>query len=245
MKSCLKIALMSLFTLALLPIFSSYAANTSMQQPPSAFTKKARPAKNITRPQPVSQRIVQKQIPAKPIQPAQRKAITHARRTPMTVAPHPRRTKDVIVNTNKTARAPMNKKAYNTLSKTTALSHSPKKTTKGRRYKVRGKYYEILPSSNGYHTKGTASWYGKPFHGRHTANGEIYNMYKVSAAHKTLPLNTVVSVKNLSNGKTLNVRINDRGPFIENREIDLSYEAAKQLGIVERGLAKVEIKAIS
>lgn len=236
---------MSLFTLALLPIFSSYAANNSMQQHPSAFTKRARPAKNITRPQPVSQRMAAKQSPSKPIQPVQRKAIANARKTPMTVVAHPRRTKDVIVNTKKAVKATVKKKANNALSKTTALSPRPKKATKGKRYKVRGKYYEILPSSDGYHTKGTASWYGKPFHGRHTANGEIYNMHKVSAAHKTLPLNTVVSVKNLSNGKTLNVRINDRGPFIENREIDLSYEAAKQLGIVERGLAKVEIKAIS
>lgn len=233
------------FILALLPIFSSYAANNSMQPPPSAFAKRARPAQNITKPQTVRPRITPKQIPAKPKPPVQRKAIANARKAPITVVPHPRRTKDVIVNTKKAAKATTKKKATNTLSKTTTLSPSAKKSTKGKRYKVRGKYYEILPSSDGYHTKGTASWYGKPFHGRQTANGEIYNMYKVSAAHKTLPLNTVVSVKNLSNGKTLNVRINDRGPFIENREIDLSYEAAKQLGIVERGLAKVEIKAIS
>ena len=115
----------------------------------------------------------------------------------------------------------------------------------GKKYRVRGKTYQVLPSSKGYHEKGIASWYGKPFHGRKTANGETYNMHNISAAHKSLPLNSVVKVKNLKNNKEITVKINDRGPFKGSRVIDLSYAAAKKLGMVEQGLAKVEIKAIS
>lgn len=91
---------------------------------------------------------------------------------------------------------------------------------------------------------GIASWYGKDFHGRKTANGETYNMYSVSAAHKTLPFGTLVNVRDLENGKTLLVRVNDRGPFIRGRIIDLSYGAAKKLGMVEKGIAKVRIKVV-
>jgi len=111
-------------------------------------------------------------------------------------------------------------------------------------YKVLGKWYQPLPHSQGFGQCGIASWYGEPFHGRKTANGETYNMYGVSAAHKTLPLGTHVWVRNLHNKKELTVRINDRGPFVKDRIIDLSYGAAQKLGIVESGTAAVEIVAL-
>ena len=97
------------------------------------------------------------------------------------------------------------------------------------------------PMRKGDEQRGLASWYGKPYHGRPTASGEIYNMRKVSAAHRTLPLGTVVKVTNLNNGRTLVVRINDRGPFVEGRIIDLSYKAAKKLGMVEAGVVPVKL----
>jgi rare lipoprotein A len=111
-------------------------------------------------------------------------------------------------------------------------------------YKVGRKWYKPLPSSKGFTQRGIASWYGKPFHGRKTANGETYNMYALSAAHKTLPLGTWVRVHNLKNGKKLDVRINDRGPFIRGRIIDLSFAAAKKIGLVGPGVVKVEITTI-
>src|SRR5206468_3480537 len=86
---------------------------------------------------------------------------------------------------------------------------------------------------------GLASWYGDPYHGRRTSNGETYNKYGMTAAHRTLPFDTVVKVNNLENGKIVKVRINDRGPFIENRIIDLSYTAAKQIDMLGPGTAKV------
>lgn len=91
---------------------------------------------------------------------------------------------------------------------------------------------------------GTASWYGEDFHGKPTASGEIYNMYGCSAAHKTLPLGTRVRVTNLDNGRRIVVPINDRGPFVGNRIIDMSYGAARRLGMVKEGLAKVCIEVI-
>lgn len=111
-------------------------------------------------------------------------------------------------------------------------------------YKVNGKYYHPLISSRGFIQQGIASWYGKQFHGRKTANGETYNMYGVSAAHKTLPLGTWVRVYNLQNSKTLDLRINDRGPFVTGRIIDLSYKAAQLLGVAAPGTAPVKIVAL-
>lgn len=93
--------------------------------------------------------------------------------------------------------------------------------------------------------RGIASWYGEPFHGRPTASGEIYDMHGLSAAHKELPLGTRIAVRNLENGRELEVRVNDRGPFIRGRVLDLSFGAAKRLGMVEDGLAKVEIRVLS
>jgi len=113
-----------------------------------------------------------------------------------------------------------------------------------RPYKVLGKWYQPLPHARGFGQCGVASWYGEKFHGRKTANGEIYDMYGISAAHKTLPLGTYVWVRNLQNNKELKVRINDRGPFVKDRVIDLSYGAAQKLGIVESGTAPVEIVAL-
>jgi len=112
-------------------------------------------------------------------------------------------------------------------------------------YKIGNTWYQPLPDSRGFTEQGIASWYGKKFHGRKTANGEVYDMYGISAAHKTLPLGTMVRVHNLKNNKTINVRINDRGPFIEGRIIDLSYEAARQLGIAASGTARVKIAALN
>jgi len=112
-------------------------------------------------------------------------------------------------------------------------------------YKVNGKTYCVRKSAEGFIQVGIASWYGPGFHGRRTASGEIYDMHKLTAAHKTLPLGTVVKVINLENGKSVIVRINDRGPFVEGRIIDLSHEAAKRLGMLTKGTAKVKIIALS
>jgi len=93
--------------------------------------------------------------------------------------------------------------------------------------------------------KGKASWYGPKFHGKKTANGETYDMYGITAAHKELPFNTIVEVTNMVNGKKCRVRINDRGPFIKNRILDLSKGAAQKIGLDKMGVAKVEIRIIS
>ncbi len=93
--------------------------------------------------------------------------------------------------------------------------------------------------------RGMASWYGSQFHGRKTANGEVYDMYGVSAAHRELPLGTVIDVRNLDTGKEVRVRVNDRGPFKRGRILDLSYGAAKKLGMVEAGLARIELRVVS
>ena len=112
-------------------------------------------------------------------------------------------------------------------------------------YEVFGKRYYVLDSSKGFKQKGIASWYGKKFHGRKTSSGEIYDMYAMTAAHKTLPLPTYLEVKNLKNGRKIVVRVNDRGPFHENRIVDLSHTAATKLGIIEKGTGLVEIRAIN
>ncbi len=113
-----------------------------------------------------------------------------------------------------------------------------------RSYTVFGKRYYTLDSSNGYVKRGIASWYGSKFHGRRTSSGETYDMYAMTAAHKTLPLPTYVQVTNLSNGRRVVLKVNDRGPFHENRIIDLSYVAAAKLGVLKRGTAMVEVRAI-
>jgi rare lipoprotein A len=111
-------------------------------------------------------------------------------------------------------------------------------------YVVHGTRYHTLKKSNGYTERGIASWYGTKFHGHRTSSGETYDMYKMSAAHKTLPLPTYARVTNLQNGKSVIVKINDRGPFHENRLIDLSYAAAARLGILGKGTGLVEVSAL-
>ncbi len=111
-------------------------------------------------------------------------------------------------------------------------------------YEIFGKQYKVLTDSKGYHQRGVASWYGTKFHGKNTSNGEVYDMYAMTAAHKTLPIPSYVRVTNLKNRKSIVVRINDRGPFHNNREIDLSYTAAVKLGIQKAGTGFVEVTAL-
>ncbi len=114
----------------------------------------------------------------------------------------------------------------------------------GKPYKVAGRWYYPLASADGYNETGIASWYGTKFHGKKTANGERYDMYAMSAAHKTLPLPTMVRVTNLDNGRSVVVRVNDRGPFVKSRVIDLSYAAAKTLGYDSAGTASVRVEVL-
>lgn len=111
-------------------------------------------------------------------------------------------------------------------------------------YVVFGKRYYVMKNSSGYHERGIASWYGTKFHAKSTSSGEKYSMVCMTAAHKTLPLPTYVQVTNLKSGKHVIVKVNDRGPFHENRIIDLSYAAAKKLGVTANGTALVDVRAI-
>ncbi|GLR62657.1 septal ring lytic transglycosylase RlpA family protein [Marinospirillum insulare] len=111
-------------------------------------------------------------------------------------------------------------------------------------YVVFGQSYRVLNSSRGFTQTGTASWYGKKFHGHLTSNGEVYDMYTMSAAHTRLPLPTYVKVTNLDNNRQVIVRVNDRGPFVGNRIIDLSYAAAYRLDMIKTGTARVKVEAI-
>jgi rare lipoprotein A len=116
-------------------------------------------------------------------------------------------------------------------------NHSP--------YRVHGKTYRVNNHPNGYSETGKASWYGKKFHGRQTSNQEVFDMYKLTAAHKTLPLPSYVEVTNKKSNKKVIVRVNDRGPFVSNRIIDLSYAAAKALDFIHDGIADVHIRVIN
>jgi rare lipoprotein A len=113
-------------------------------------------------------------------------------------------------------------------------------------YDLRGRKYRVLEWSYGYDERGLASWYGEDFHGRPTSSGERYDMYQLSAAHRTLPLPSFVRVTNLENGQSVLVRVNDRGPFADtdNRIIDVSYAAAIRLGMVRSGTANVRVEAV-
>lgn len=113
------------------------------------------------------------------------------------------------------------------------------------KYTIRGKTYHVRKSSEGYKKRGKASWYGTKFHGRKTSSGVPYDMFKMTAAHKTLPLPTYVEVVNLDNNKRIIVKVNDRGPFYSGRIIDLSYVAALKLDIVKSGTGNVEVRALS
>ncbi len=111
-------------------------------------------------------------------------------------------------------------------------------------YEVDGQRYQPLRDHQGFQQRGIASWYGRKFHGRKTSNGELYDMYGMSAAHKTLPMGVYVKVTHLGTGRHIVVRVNDRGPFVAGRIIDLSYGAARQLGIVDSGTAQVQVQAL-
>jgi rare lipoprotein A len=111
-------------------------------------------------------------------------------------------------------------------------------------YTVLGETYRVLPSAEGYVERGIASWYGNKFHGYTTSTFEKYDMYAYSAAHKTLPLPSYARVTNLENGRSVVVRVNDRGPFVQNRIVDLSYVAAVKIGVWPKGTALVEVRAI-
>lgn len=123
------------------------------------------------------------------------------------------------------------------LNRTMAGNRSP--------YMVNGRSYRVMASEEGYSATGMASWYGRKFHGHLTSNGEIYDMFKYSAAHRSLPIPSFVRVTNLDNGKSVVVRVNDRGPFHDDRIIDLSYAAASRLGYADVGTARVRIEALT
>lgn len=113
----------------------------------------------------------------------------------------------------------------------------------GQPYQINGIWY--TPAEDpAYNKTGIASWYGRPFHGQRTANGEIYDMNTLTAAHKTLPMPSYVRVTNLENGRSLILRLNDRGPFVNGRIIDVSYRAAQLLGFSEKGTARIEVQAV-
>ncbi|RDV26128.1 septal ring lytic transglycosylase RlpA family protein [Alteromonas aestuariivivens] len=122
--------------------------------------------------------------------------------------------------------------------------YEPYRQFNSRPYEVLGKRYEPMQSGKGFEQTGFASWYGQKFHGHLTSNGETYNMFAMTAAHKTLPLPSYVRVTNLENGTQAIVRVNDRGPFHSDRIIDLSYAAAKKLGYQAKGTAKVKLEVI-
>lgn len=126
-----------------------------------------------------------------------------------------------------------------TVPKDDTLNQSVKKN-----YVVKGRRYYVLNSSKGYHKTGEASWYGAQFHGKRTSNNESFNLYAMTAASPELPLPTYIKVKNLQNNKEVVVKVNDRGPFVGDRVLDLSYAAAKKLGFVGRGTTKVDIVAL-
>jgi rare lipoprotein A len=111
-------------------------------------------------------------------------------------------------------------------------------------YEVFGKRYYVLDTSAGYRERGIASWYGRDFHGKRTSGGDPYDMHDMTAAHKTLPIPTWVEVTNLENGKSVVVKVNDRGPFVDGRIIDLSYRAAQDLDMIRHGTARVQVRAL-
>lgn len=123
--------------------------------------------------------------------------------------------------------------------------HPATPTGKPRPYKVLGKWYQPLASAHGYDEVGIASWYGHKFHGKLTASGEKYNMHAMTAAHKTLPLGTMVKVRHLGSGREVVLKINDRGPFVGKRIIDLSNKAAHAIGMVSTGTARVRVTALT
>ncbi|HSH41911.1 MAG TPA: septal ring lytic transglycosylase RlpA family protein [Arenicellales bacterium] len=121
----------------------------------------------------------------------------------------------------------------------------PRSRTGNDPYVALGRRYEPMDAADSYRETGTASWYGKRFHGKRTSSGEKYDMYKMTAAHRTLPLPSYVRVTNLDNGNSIIVRVNDRGPFLHDRLIDLSYAAAHRLGIIATGTGRVRVETVT
>jgi len=123
---------------------------------------------------------------------------------------------------------------------------SPPQTQPGqpRPYKALGQWYQPLPDAKGFRQQGIASWYGPDFHGKRSSSGETYDMHDMTAAHKTLPLGTKVRVTNLKSGESVDVEINDRGPHVKGRVVDLSKAAARELGMTGAGLVKVQVEVI-
>src|SRR6056297_3263565 len=144
-----------------------------------------------------------------------------------------------------TDRAPAGNFDVSGLDDAVPVYEAPRRAGNKSPYKVWGKQYHVLDSNDGYVVRGTASWYGEKFHGHKTSNGEVFDMYAMSAAHKSLRIPGYARVTNLDNGRSVIVRVNDRGPFHGDRLIDLSYAAAKKLGYQGRGTARVEVAAIS
>jgi len=128
--------------------------------------------------------------------------------------------------------------------KATCHTSAARQRSTMRSYKVRGKCYRPTYVKVGQKMRGISSWYGPNFHGKYTSNGEHYNMYARTAAHKTWPMDTMVRVHNLQNGKSTIVRINDRGPFVRGRILDCSYKAGKEIGLDRMGIAKVQIEVV-
>jgi rare lipoprotein A len=126
---------------------------------------------------------------------------------------------------------------------TSEQKNTPSPATQ-RPYTIKGRQYTPIASAHGYVERGVASWYGKKFHGRKTSNGETYNMYALTAAHKTLPMGTWVKVYNHDTDQEIVVRVNDRGPFVRGRIIDMSYTGAKKLGMLGPGTARVTVTAL-
>ena len=123
---------------------------------------------------------------------------------------------------------------------------NPERGTRGNPvfYDVLGERYYVLDSSDGFRETGIASWYGRDFHGKETSSGEVYDMHELTAAHKTLPIPTWVEVTNLDNGRQVIVKVNDRGPFVDGRIIDLSQRAAEELDMIRKGTARVQVRAL-
>ena len=152
----------------------------------------------------------------------------------------------VIVATGCSQKVPLSKTKSTNSSQTTILvDNCTIQREKGYEYREKGRKYKVLTSSRGYKKRGIASWYGPNFNGQATACGEIYDMFDFTAAHKTLPMPSYLRVKNLSNGQSVVVKVNDRGPFVSNRIIDLSYAAAKEINMLEEGTAFVELTNIT
>ncbi|MFT7560293.1 MAG: rare lipoprotein A [Flavobacteriales bacterium] len=149
-----------------------------------------------------------------------------------------------IVPTKEKDRAPANPKDVSAVKDAVPRYESRTKAGNKSPYKVKGIVYHLMSNPHGYSERARASWYGEKFQGNHTSNGEIYDMYQMTAAHKTLPIPSYVRVTNTLNGKKVVVRVNDRGPFAEGRVIDLSYAAAKKLDYLREGTAPVLVEYI-